>query len=293
MSVGFPDWTRAYLLIGSHEGELIPVYVDADGKLFAALQGEYQGELRTIALDDAGRISAFVIDSSDAWGQMLSVGNAELAARLGSIYRFNRTGSVVYMNDFATGWKNCQVGGSGTGYSVALAASPSLDGGYSAHLVGGSNSYKYAEVYLSLPLTYTGGLGFQTLFALKNNVDKAYHNLVYRKSGVSYDATAIIDISNQKIQIVAKDIGTVTLMEGFSPFTDSASFNYFKLVVDTGTSKYKTLYVQNYVFDIAQYSLVSSTDLQPDAVYATFRVYSLTGQNGEGWLDSIVLTGGE
>ena len=224
---------------------------------------------------------------------MLSVGNAELAARLGSIYRFNRTGSVIYMSDFATGWKNCQVGGSGTGYSVALAASPSLDGGYSAHLVGGSDSYKYAEVYVYLPLTYAGGLGFQTLFALKNNVDKVYHNLVYRKSGVSYDATAIIDISNQKIQIVAKTAGTVTLLENFTPLIDSVSFNYFKLIVDAEVNRYSKLYVQNSVFDIDEYELVSSTDLQPDVITPTFRIYSLAGQNGEGWLDSVVVTGGE
>ena len=293
MSTGFPDWTRAYLLIGSHAGELIPVYVDAEGKLYAALQGEYKGELRTIALDDQGRISAFIIDSSDAWGQMLSVGNAELAARLGSIYRFNRTGSVLYMNDFGTGWKNCQTGGVGTGYSVALAASPSLDGGYSAHLIGGSDSYKYAEVYAYLPLTYTGGLGFQTLFALKNNIDKVYHSLFYRKSGMSYEAVCIIDIANLEIQIIEKDMGTVVLQENFTPFIDSTSFNYFKLVVDTETGRYKTLYVQNYVFDVSEYDMVTSVDLQPDTVLSTFRIYSLEGQNGEGWLDSVVVTGGE
>jgi len=134
MSTGFPDWTRAYLLIGSHEGELIPVYVDEDGHLYAALQGEYKGELRTIALDDQGRISAFVIDSSDAWGQMLSVGNAELATRLTRSTFGDARGRVLYHDDFSAGLGGVVTAVSGSGTTLGLSPNIYVCGGYAIRI---------------------------------------------------------------------------------------------------------------------------------------------------------------
>ncbi len=147
MTKGYPDWTRAFLLLGKYGETYLPVLLDASGNLYAVfkgdkgggdlvnikvdangqlimiprgqngnylvvdasgylttvIKGDYAGALRTVKLDDQGRLSAFVIDSQDAWGQMLQVGNAELAARLGSIVRFDKRGIVMLMDNFDSG----------------------------------------------------------------------------------------------------------------------------------------------------------------------------------------------
>lgn len=79
--------------------------VDESGATTTLIKGEKADEtLKTVLVDGDGRLSAFMIDSSDAWGQMLAVGNAELASRTGSITQYDRRGQVILATNFSDGW---------------------------------------------------------------------------------------------------------------------------------------------------------------------------------------------
>ena len=290
MSTGFPDWTRAYLLIGSHEGELIPVYVDADGKLFAALQGEYEGQLRTIALDDQGRISAFIIDSTDAWGQMLAVGNAELAARLGSPVRHDRRGQLIYANSFDNGLGNIQSSVYGTGAEVALAPDNTEIGGYSLRLTAGSSSGGMARVWCLLPHLPVSSTGVALRFQTPQNY--TYWDVgVFHYNGTTGTAAVVRYIlADRDLWVMCGEDSWERIDDNLYLSVLSGLFHYFKLVFDPSTGKYVRLLINNSTYDLSAYNCWQYAETTYRHMTPDIRFYGRETYNDKLYLDDMTVT---
>lgn len=146
MTKGYPDWLRAFLLLGKHDSSYLPVLLGPDGSLYCVLQGEHEGALRTVQLDDQGRLSAFVVDNLDAWGNMLKIGNTELVARLWSPVTYDRRGQVVWMDVCDKGLNPYIITGSGTGNHPITSTLYPLHGHYTLKLIAGSNDLHKSEL---------------------------------------------------------------------------------------------------------------------------------------------------
>jgi len=281
------DWTRGVLLLGKYDTTYIPVVVDSSGNLRILMQGEYQGELRTVALDDSGRLSAFVIDSSDAWQQILTIGNAELAARLGSSVRYDRSGATWYLNDFRNGWGGGYSWGSGTGWSVSFSPTPAVNGGYSLKMVGGSDSYRFAEANFEMPVLLNKQYGFSTLFSLESNIVQVRLLVVFYDGSYSWSAYADLYVASQAIEVVDATTGSTQVASDVKVRTDKYMFNLFKVVMDFENKKYVRVMFNDLDIDCSAYSFGSSTSTENPFLHAMVRFYSDPDTNGVAYLDSV------
>ena len=290
MSSGFPDWTRAYLLIGSHEGELVPVYVDANGKLFAALQGEYAGELRTIALDDQGRISAFIIDSSDAWGQMLAVGNAELAARLGSPVIYSQSGRVVMMETFKHGKQRIDYTVSGAGGSITLSPVYWLTDGYSLKLVTGSTESGFTDFMFYYGQFPNTRVGWSVCF-LPATEYKWFELLITIFDG-TYQHYADVILNNEQgcLQIDADHYGITKIADVYTHPLETTRFRHMKVVLDLETGYYVSLFLDNLKYDISSYQYYKTTNAAPPRCWLGGKLTGREGNNDVGYIDNCIFT---
>jgi len=293
MSTGFPDWTRAYLLIGSHEGELIPVYVDADGHLYAALQGEYEGELRTIALDDQGRISAFVIDSSDAWGQMLAVGNAELAVRLGAPIVYSQSGRVVFMETWKNGIQRVMLSKDGAGGKVELSPAYCESDGYSLKMVTGSTDYCYARCVFYLGQLPNTVIGFALSFMPETEYNWLEISVTIFDSEYKHLAKVILNHNQGKLQIVdgsgvAHDIASV-----WTGPLEETLFRYLKFTIDLTTHYYKSLFFDNVKYDISSFTYSCETNGATPRCWIGIKLTGREGYNDVGYIDNCIFTTNE
>jgi len=158
---------------------------DAANNLIAVMKGDYLGALKTWKVDVEGEM--FLNDTEDIWGNINTVGLAEVAVRMGSVDSFDRRGTVFYYDDFEDAplkWnRNFETGAGGTGHSITLSNERTFRGsgcmkiippnvatdysrafryigGVSAHKVGMETNVTFADTLNLMPCVlfraYTG-----------------------------------------------------------------------------------------------------------------------------------------
>lgn len=287
----FADWTRAFAMIGKHDDDYVVVAVDDLGNLYALLQGEtIDDELRTVRLDDQGRISAFVIDSVDAWGQMLSVGNAELAVRLGSPVSYEQSGRVQFVETFENGLQRWVPQLDGLDAAVALDPEYCASGGYSCKMTGGSTADYMARIVYSQGLLPIGKVGLA--FAISSAVD--FDSFYFVVS--AFDGTHVHFIEG-KLDGTAPDLairdGTPAwpvVGHAVASSGSASKFYFVKIVADLENDIYDVLRFNQQEIDISAYTLYTEGCDDPPHVEIYFTLYSDDGDNDVVYLDDVILT---
>jgi len=148
--------------------------VDSDGYMTTVMKGTYGAVLKTLAADDEGYLVAILKDNSDQWGKKISVGLAELAARLGSPISWDRRGQVVQMLTFENGFGHCIGGTGGVGALVELNSGVFQTGGYSCKLKTGTTVSRSASITTYGDYSPSGRLGFEFTFSMADQPDYVY-----------------------------------------------------------------------------------------------------------------------
>lgn len=285
-----PDWLRAMALLGQYEGEYKVVLLGPLGEMYAVLQGDDEGTLRTVKLDSEGRISAFVIDSTDAWGRMLSVGNAELAVRLGSAIAYDRRGQIAFFEHFEHGMSLWTVAKSGTGAACALDPTTSLSGGYSVKLTGGSTNVRFCLINRSQGVAPMGKVGAEFAFALGSGVDYIKVSLAMADGERVYRAQARYEYAGMDLDVYDALGAWVEVGQAANPGLVGNEYNRLKFVVDQTTHKYvRLLFNSLEVFptDISYYDQGATTSTH---ITVQIVVYSRDGNNDFAYIDDVIVT---
>lgn len=229
--------------------------VDASGYLTTVIKGDYAGALRTVKLDDAGRLSAFVIDSVDAWGDMLAVGNAELAARLvGAPVSFDRRGDIIHTQSFENGFQPWLTSAGGSD-SVSLYPDLFLQGGYSAKLYTAASGASYAQLFALLPTPPAGkGMGLAAWFAFDAQPESMWLKAEYRDSTTAYRAWVFLNESDSKIYIKDENGDDQEVGTWIPSASGLYYWHYMKVAFDQSTSKYIRFIVDGQSIDLSSYS---------------------------------------
>ena len=119
--------------------------IDSDGYMGSVMKGIEGATLRTIAVDEDGNMISILKDTGDQWGEKISVGLGELAARLGSPISWDRRGQVVRIIDFSKGMAQMSMTKYGVGSAYALYGAIYESGGYSLGLTTGTNANGYCQ----------------------------------------------------------------------------------------------------------------------------------------------------
>lgn len=287
----FADWTRAYVMMGDSPAGIREVLLAADGSMYALLQGEDAlGALHTVRLDDEGRMSAFVIDSTDAWGRMLSIGNAELAARLGSIVSYERSGQVVLAEGFEHGLQRWLVELSTGGAEVVIDPEYCLSGGYSCRMTAGTTGSQNARITYKQGLLPKGKVGLSFAISCSGEFD-TFEFIVFLYDGVNeyYMAGKLDDHSNDLLIYDDtpgwRDVGDADPSSGAK-----YDFNYVKVVADLENRAYDSLKFNDRVISLSTYGLRETAVGTPAGIDIYFTLTGDALANDVVNIDNVVFT---
>lgn len=263
-----PDWTRGMVLMGQDD----------------------DGELQVIGLDDEGRISAFIIDSRDAWDRLISVGNAELAVRLGSSVAFDRRGQVAIIENFESGWPLWTWSGSGTLAAGALDPTSSLSGGYSVKLTGGSTNVRFSMIGQTRGVAPMGRVGLEFAFALGSGIDYVSGSLYMADGTRAYRAQARYEYAGTDLEIYNAAGGWTKIGDMGKPGTVGNEYNILKFVVDQDTQKYERVLLNDVAVEpttVGYYDSGATTDTH---ISIQLACYSRAASNDDVNIDDIIVT---
>lgn len=288
----FPDWTRAFAMMGTDGVDYVPVLLAADGSMYAVLQGEYEGALKTVKLDSVGRISAFVIDSVDAWNRMLTIGNAELAARLGSSVIYDQRGRVLFVESFEKGWYRWDLNTDGLLAAGEITPVVAATGGYSVKLTGGSSDTNLAGISRRVASRPLGGMGLEFSFCVPEYWDYILASLYLYTGALVYIAAVKFVYATGNLRILDEVYGYPIVGTGTALGGDW--FNTIKVVANIDTGKYVRLMFNNQEISIPTNTVSVDTDTTtPPGIMVDIAFYSREGSNDIIYLDDIILTGAE
>lgn len=293
MATGFPDWLRAFALLGKYGTEYKVVAVDEDGTLYAVLQGEYEGELQTIMLDDEGRITAFIIDSIDAWGNLLSIGNAELAARLGSPITFERSGSTQLMETFECGTQRWNFATSGADPEYGLAVAVSSHGGYALRLVGGSTADYYCLAQMKQHMVHQGKIGMSCKFCIPGACESTCMYLILYDGANVHEARVRYRAVAHKLDIYDGLTGWTEVADALGMASEDWAWNQWKFVIDPATYHYVRVLFNNQLVDVSDHTYYHTGNLAGSKMWVKIYVYSRDGENDVLYVDDVILTAAE
>jgi len=291
MASGFPDWLRASALLGQHAGDYVVVAVTDAGQLYALLQGEtVEGDIETVRLDEEGRISAFVIDSVDAWGRMLSIGNAELAARLGSPVIYEQAGRVQLIETFEQGLSQWLPSSSGAGADAVVTPTNYHHGGYSCKMTGGSNLECRMQISHSQGSFPRGKIGLAVAYSAPDPIDRIELELRVFDGVTRHYVRVKLDDVNNKLCIYDdtpawQEVGVENIYTYFA-----YRFNFVKITADIVNDVYGELRFNQQEIDVSAYSLDTDLSNMPPRMDILLWVYSNPGDNDVVYFDDVILT---
>lgn len=222
---------------GLEGANLRTIAVDADGNIIGVFKGDYGGALKTLKTDSEGRLLAIITDPEDVYGSSHQMGNAELAARLGSLTSWDRMGNLLWFEDWENNIITWSESKSGAG-NIAIGTTERYTGNYSLELTAAAGVGQHATVNRGVELPPDGKLGMEIAFQpsirdsyliLEFDID----NLTNRYVGkIRYDTSdGSVDYWNSG--------GSWTSLAGTKRISPQFhSFTHFKLVIDNDSGNY-------------------------------------------------------
>lgn len=263
-----PDFSRGLVLLGlDPSGNLVPVRLDADG-----------------------RLSAFVVDTLDAWGEYLEVGNAELAARgWGSKFGNDRRGQVLFWYDARWAAAPFYLSASG-GCTSERSAADSFFTGHSLHFVCNANDANVASADLDLTARAPDtGLGLQFRFKWITLGSFLNFSISYYDGANYWSGSGRLKRDAREIQVQDVTTGWEKVGNWDNTITNAGPWRYIKLVIDTENNTYLRLIVDSQEIDVTGYNLFTAASTQ-EHITSQIQLQGWAAQQSEVYVDDIVIT---
>ena len=294
MAIEVPDWYRTVALVGVDiTGEPVVVLLDSTGAIISVMKGEYAGTLKNVQVDSQGRILMIPTDPADIWGNAISMGNAELAARLGTIQRFDNRGQTLFVDSFENGDAHYSTTLVGTGAAVAITTAETRFGGFALKMTGGSTANRSAQAKWEIPYGALSRSGLEVGVRFGDNVEGIVVEMNLFDGTYSYIAGVYFEAATGKWYYYSSagtwvDSGA-TMLESVS----EGSFYAIKLVADFPNNKYSRLLFSKQEVDLSAFAMMKSLDASAPSLRCIVEVYSDAATNGWIYVDPLVVTQNE
>lgn len=281
---------QLYAIMRGASGE--DLFVDASGYLTAVLKGDYAGALRTIGLDDEGRITAYMVDDESQWGNIVKTGNAELAVRLGAPTAWDWRGQVQLVTDFRNGLGGAYADGRGVGWSVTLDPSFFLSNGYSVKLVSGSDGLRKAYLGVGVEIPATDRIGFYIRWLSDTDFSYLYLYITVSDGARFYQGAIRFDRANDSLDY----LDTVQAWQSFATqkySLDGEVWHGLKLVIDKSVGEYLRTLAGRTEHDMSGIEMYNYAGVGPQWVKCRIELTGRSGYNDCAWIDALVVTTSE
>jgi len=266
--------------------------VDASGYMTTVIKGTYGATLKTLGTDDEGFLVAILKDNADQWGHKVSVGLAELAARLGSPISWDRRGQVAQIITFANGFGHMATSASAGAGLVALCPSLFQTDGYSCELTTGTGGNQNAGITTYGDYSPADQVGFEVSLSFTSQAAMVYFLLKVWDGVDEHQAYARINKANHKIEVL-NSLNAYVEAGSFTPVELAYLFYSIKLVVNLATKRWVRLLVRGVEYDLS--AIASRSAGYEGGPYFTFAVQvdHDAAVNKTLYLDRVIVTTNE
>jgi len=288
-----PDWLRAFGIVGETPTGYALVRLTEDGDLYSYLVGDYEGSVVPVTLDAEGRISAFVVDSSDVWEQINRVGNADLAARLGSGVIYDQRGRLMAYDDFRNGLGAVYVNVAGGATSASLSPVYSQFGGYSLHCDMDSIVTAMVTLRLFTASPFTSTIGICATFSAVAPAGE-FRIRAMRYDGTQRHLAAVrVDFDNDNLDFLNSAGVWETLDDSIPHISGNRYWQSLKVVVNFDTDEFvRALYLDT-EYDLSGEALGVDASAHDPGLDNQIRAVGDAAQAVDFWIDRYVLTSAE
>lgn len=187
----------------------------------------------------------YIFDAIDVWGKYQQIGLAELAVRLGSIVKYRRTGSVIWLDAMCNTpmrWSKYKETGS---CAIVYSDDAAESGGQSIKITSASIIGKHCHITKYIPIVPVGNAGYELSVSLGIGNYSFYMYYVIADGDTEYLLGIRYDNNDYKVYVLEyPDVWTyiktidrlwtnVTLFHNFKLFIDVINMKYVKLLLDT------------------------------------------------------------
>jgi len=233
-------------------------------------------------------------DPEDVWGNINKVGNAELAARLGSIVSYDRRGNVVFLENFESPILHWQTEESEAGFDIALTKEWARTSSQSCRLTAGAGAGGAAVIDLLFGALYAGKLGIEATFTLTTATKEVRLILDWFDGTHRYDSLISYNNLLNKFYYMDYQEHAIYLPDVIKLENTYKTWHTMKYVVDTATGKYVRLMINNNTIDMTDIGVYITTPpvISPILVSAIghYSDHSLTKSI---YVDNIIITQNE
>lgn len=215
---------------------------------------------------------------------------AELAARLGSPFRFYRTGNVIAYTSFEDGDDYFALQAAGGSAICAVSTDKGLAGAKSLKMSIASTDASCAA-FKNLPPHLAGIVALSFAIDITFLTNRFWANIYITKDSVQYIARIEIDKALNQFQILKQDLSdlVVDTIDTLSSPQDH-QWMTVKLFVDSINYKYYALDINGTLFDLTLYPLYSVGAATKDQISITFNLLKPGSGTDTIYLDNVVYT---
>jgi len=221
------------------------------------------------------------------------IDTGELAARLGSINRFDRRGNTIWYDDFEGSCLTWSTSGSGTGWSVTLNTANAWTKTQSVKMLPGTtiNKQAYMTKYLPAPATSIFGVEFHLAFS--SDIDYILMECKFYDGVTLAQARLKLDIKNDKIQYWDSGGNYVDLLDPANFYALTGMFHSFKMVLNYTSKEFVRLMYDYQTLDMSNIALKTEAQATEPVVQIEVYVYRTSGTTTAAYVDSVILTQNE
>ena len=294
MGSGQPDYMNITLLKGVDSGgNLVTIAVDEDGNLISVMKGQYAGSLKNLAVDEQGRMLAVLTDPEDVFGNPNYMGAGELAARLGSVTYYNKTGNVFFMDGFEHTLNKWAEGGSGTGHAAAVDNGYAKDGEFSCKITAGQGNNEMGNI------SHTGGgivlskIGFEVSFTIDSNL-KDFQFLWDIETGTYEHLAGVYYYPITQLLRFANSAGGIsTFATGVELDEGLGIFHTLKFVINMSTGYYDYCLLDNVLYDMSSWQYELGANNAAPSHRADIIATNSVATNQSFYVDNVIFTQNE
>ena len=222
-----------------------------------------------------------------------NIDSAELAARLGSIDKFDRRGSVMALSDFETTLAQWTPRGSGVGNNVYINASEARTGIASCKMITGAAAGENADIYRYLPYYDKSKLGYELSFTLDDNV-RELDFIMYLYDGTNrHDCIVKYYPQVNDLRATTGDAGILTVDSDLDLLAKNKFFHTFKATANFETGMFGEIIVDNHHYDMSTHTLPVGLGGPGPCLYYFFSVITNVNLNVSIFVDDFIATSDE
>lgn len=214
----------------------------------------------------------------------------ELAARLGSIVTYHRSGNVIYYEDFENTLSGWWVDAAGAGASILISTDYCFRGGQCAIVTGSTSSVNDNKLEKRLPGVPTTVVGLEVFYRSLEEADEIEFLLDVYLGGFRYRVGVRLTPADNTIDLANAVAGYEEVISDWLTINNTATWHNIKFTFDVTTLKYVSLLVNGVSKDVSAVSVTGQSTSQENAYNITLSVKNNSGEEDITLLDDAIIT---